>query len=68
MSATASQQIAASVLVGFLAGGLYVLLGAPSPAPPWPALVGLLGILLGEHATRAVVTRTRPLHRDDPQE
>ncbi|MFZ5749218.1 MAG: DUF1427 family protein [Pseudomonadota bacterium] len=33
---------------GMLAGVLYSLLGVRSPAPPAIALVGLLGMLLGE--------------------
>ena len=37
-----------SLLAGVLAGGLYALLGVRSPAPPVVALVGLLGMLLGE--------------------
>jgi XapX domain-containing protein len=37
-----------SLAVGVLAGGLYALLGVRSPAPPIVALVGLLGMLLGE--------------------
>lgn len=35
---------------GLLAGVLYGLLSIRSPAPPLVALVGLLGILLGEQA------------------
>jgi XapX domain-containing protein len=31
-----------------LVGGVYSLLGVKSPAPPMIALIGLLGILLGE--------------------
>ncbi|MBM9401109.1 DUF1427 family protein [Gluconacetobacter azotocaptans] len=37
-----------SLGVGLLVGMLYSLLGVRSPAPPVVALVGLLGILLGE--------------------
>jgi XapX domain-containing protein len=37
-----------SLGAGLLAGVLYSLLGVRSPAPPAVALVGLLGILLGE--------------------
>jgi XapX domain-containing protein len=37
-----------SLAVGVLAGSLYALLGVRSPAPPIVALVGLLGMLLGE--------------------
>ena len=35
---------------GLIVGALYSLLGVRSPAPPVIALVGLLGILLGEQA------------------
>lgn len=37
-----------SLAAGLLIGGIYSLLGVRSPAPPTIALVGLLGILLGE--------------------
>lgn len=37
-----------SLGVGLLVGILYSLLGVRSPAPPVVALIGLLGILLGE--------------------
>ncbi len=37
-----------SIAVGLLAGLLYGLLHVRSPAPPVVALVGLLGILIGE--------------------
>ena len=37
-----------SLAVGILVGVIYGLLGVRSPAPPVVALVGLLGILLGE--------------------
>jgi XapX domain-containing protein len=40
----------ASLGAGLLVGILYGLLGVRSPAPPVVALVGLLGILLGEQA------------------
>ncbi|MFE0678506.1 DUF1427 family protein [Streptomyces sp. NPDC058867] len=33
---------------------MYALVGVASPAPPWPALCGLLGILAGEWLTGAV--------------
>ncbi len=39
-----------SLLAGLLVGGIYSLLGVRSPAPPVIALVGLLGILVGEQA------------------
>ncbi|MFI1004410.1 XapX domain-containing protein [Streptomyces galbus] len=57
---TTLRRYAASGLVGLLAGALYFLLDVPSPAPPWAALAGLLGILAGEHATRAILPRVRP--------
>ncbi|HWL81947.1 MAG TPA: DUF1427 family protein [Roseomonas sp.] len=38
----------ASLGAGLLVGGVYSLLGVRSPAPPVVALIGLLGILLGE--------------------
>lgn len=37
-----------SMGAGLLAGLLYSLIGVRSPAPPAVALIGLLGILLGE--------------------
>jgi XapX domain-containing protein len=39
-----------SLGVGLLVGVLYALLGVRSPAPPAIALLGLLGMLLGEQA------------------
>jgi len=39
-----------SLLAGMLAGGVYALIGARSPAPPVVALLGLLGMLLGEQS------------------
>lgn len=39
-----------SIGVGLLVGVLYSLLGVRSPAPPAIALLGLLGMLLGEQA------------------
>lgn len=43
-----------SLGVGLLAGALYGLLQVRSPAPPVVALLGLLGILLGESAVPMV--------------
>ena len=37
-----------SLLVGLGVGLAYALLGVKSPAPPLVALVGLLGIVIGE--------------------
>jgi XapX domain-containing protein len=37
-----------SFAVGLLVGGIYGMLNVRSPAPPVIALIGLLGILLGE--------------------
>ncbi len=37
-----------SLAVGVLVGAIYALFGVRSPAPPIIALVGLLGILVGE--------------------
>lgn len=37
-----------SLAVGLLVGIIYYLLGVRSPAPPTVALIGLLGILIGE--------------------
>jgi XapX domain-containing protein len=39
-----------SLAAGMLVGGIYALIGVKSPAPPTIALIGLLGILLGEQA------------------
>lgn len=39
-----------SLLVGILVGGIYASLKVQSPAPPVFALIGLLGILIGEHS------------------
>ncbi len=41
---------ALSALVGFAVGLLYAALRVKSPAPPLVALVGLLGMVLGEQA------------------
>lgn len=39
-----------SLGAGLLVGAIYGLLGVRSPAPPIVALIGLLGILIGEQA------------------
>ncbi|MEI4262694.1 DUF1427 family protein [Roseovarius sp. D0-M9] len=41
---------AVSLAIGLAVGGLYALLNTRSPAPPIIALLGLLGMLLGETA------------------
>lgn len=49
-----------SMGAGLLAGLLYSLLGVRSPAPPAIALIGLLGILIGEQlppVAKRIVTR-----------
>lgn len=49
-----------SLAVGVLVGLIYNLLSVKSPAPPTIALVGLFGMLIGEHAVtfvRHVVTQ-----------
>ena len=38
-----------SLIVGLAVGSMYALIGVKSPAPPVIALVGLLGMLVGEH-------------------
>ncbi|MFD1952131.1 DUF1427 family protein [Sphingomonas arantia] len=43
-----------ALAAGLLVGGVYGLLGVKSPAPPVIALVGLLGILLGEQVLPVV--------------
>lgn len=40
-----------SLGLGIMVGAIYSLSGVRSPAPPVIALVGLLGILLGEQIT-----------------
>jgi XapX domain-containing protein len=39
-----------SLAAGLLVGAIYALLNVRSPAPPGVALLGLLGILIGEQA------------------
>lgn len=39
-----------AMAIGLLVGAIYSLLGTRSPAPPAIALLGLLGMLLGEQA------------------
>jgi XapX domain-containing protein len=42
-----------ALAVGLLVGVIYALLNVRSPAPPVVALVGLLGILIGEQLPAA---------------
>ncbi|GLK48920.1 hypothetical protein GCM10017620_18930 [Brevundimonas intermedia] len=49
-----------ALAVGLLVGCLYGLLNVRSPAPPYVALLGLLGILLGEQGTQYVRHRLNP--------
>jgi XapX domain-containing protein len=49
-----------SLAAGLLIGVIYGLLNVRSPAPPYVALLGLLGILLGEQAVSAVKARIAP--------
>ena len=49
-----------SLAAGVLIGVIYGLLNVRSPAPPYVALLGLLGILLGEQAVAAVKARAAP--------
>jgi XapX domain-containing protein len=49
-----------SLIGGALAGTAFWALRAPSPAPPWLGLTGLLGIVLGEAAVTALRDRHRP--------
>lgn len=51
-----------SLGAGLLVGVVYSLLGVRSPAPPTIALIGLLGMLLGEQ----VVPIAKRLVRGDP--
>ena len=39
-----------SLLMGLVVGGIYGLVEVRSPAPPLIALVGLLGMVMGEQA------------------
>ncbi len=42
-----------SLGAGLLVGAIYGLMGVRSPAPPAVALIGLLGMLIGEQAVPA---------------
>lgn len=52
-----------SLAAGMLVGLIYSLLGVKSPAPPTIALLGLLGMLLGEQALPIVkrIARGEPV-------
>jgi XapX domain-containing protein len=43
-----------SLAAGLLVGAIYGLINVKSPAPPTIALIGLMGILLGEQAVPIV--------------
>lgn len=49
-----------SLGAGVLIGLVYALLKVRSPAPPAIALVGLLGMLVGEQITSALVSHNEP--------
>jgi len=51
-----------SLLVGIAVGATYALIGVRSPAPPLVALVGLLGIVIGEQGVPWVKTRIAERH------
>lgn len=53
----------AAFLAGLMVGVIYFFIGVRSPAPPLVALVGLLGMVLGEAVVphiRDFVIKTRP--------
>ena len=52
-----------SLAAGLLVGVIYGLLDVRSPAPPGVALVGLLGILLGEQLPPLVRQWLQPEHK-----
>jgi len=49
-----------SLLMGMAVGVAYGLVQVRSPAPPLIALVGLLGMVLGEHAVDAAKRHLAP--------
>ncbi|WP_425264664.1 DUF1427 family protein [Streptomyces incarnatus] len=51
--------IATSLVAGGVMGSVYWLIRVGTPAPPWGALTGLLGMIMGEAAIKA--TRRRLL-------
>jgi XapX domain-containing protein len=46
-----------ALAIGLLVGGIYGVLGVRSPAPPVVALLGLLGMLVGEQVASWVEHR-----------
>ena len=46
-----------SFAVGLLVGGLYGVIRVKSPAPPIVALLGLLGMVIGEQLGTVVITK-----------
>jgi XapX domain-containing protein len=54
------RDFAISLTIGLGVGLVYGLLRVRSPAPPIIALVGLLGMLLGEQAVAIVRSRMAP--------
>ena len=57
-----------SFATGLLAGAVFWALHVRSPAPPWLALTGLLGMVIGEHAAGRLsknLFRSRPAQSRD---
>jgi XapX domain-containing protein len=55
------KSFALSIAVGFLVGVAYYLVRVRSPAPPFVALAGLLGMVLGEAAVPWLRDHVLPL-------
>ncbi len=55
-----------SLAIGILVGALYAVLRERSPAPPVTALVGLLGMLIGEQGLGLVLAVFWPLAPPEP--
>ncbi|MGW7823569.1 DUF1427 family protein [Streptomyces puniciscabiei] len=51
--------IATSLVAGGVMGSVYWLIRVGTPAPPWVALTGLLGMITGEAAIKATRRRLR---------
>lgn len=51
-----------SLAVGLLVGVLYYVLNVKSPAPPLVALVGLLGMVIGEQLLPFIKSIFNPFH------